>query len=303
MLSLIPDLVVLSIPSPSESVWHLGPVPIRGYALSIILGIVAAIWIGEKRWVARGGRPGRVSRTWPCGRCRSASSVAGSTTSSPTTTCTSATAPAPDRGAVRLARRPRRLGRHRPRRRRRADRRQLRGIKLLPILDALAPGRTDRAGPRPLGQLVQPGAVRQAHRPALGARRSTRSTGRRATRTSPPSTRRSSTSSSGAWLAFAVIMWLDRRYQLGHGRVLALYVMGYTLGRVWIEMLRIDTVELDNVLGLRLNVWTSIVLFVARHGVLRLGRQGAAARRRSPCTSPPERSDAATPRTPIRLRS
>ena len=58
---LVPQFVVLSIPSPSESVWHLGPVPIRGYALSIILGIVAAIWIGEKRWVARGGRPGEVA--------------------------------------------------------------------------------------------------------------------------------------------------------------------------------------------------------------------------------------------------
>jgi prolipoprotein diacylglyceryltransferase len=44
--------------------------------------------------------------------------------------------------------------------------------------------------------------------------------------------------------------------------VLALYVMGYTLGRGWIEMLRIDTVQMNNVLGLRLNVWTSIVLFV-----------------------------------------
>ena len=63
------------------------------------------------------------------------------------------------------------------------------------------------------------------------------------------------------------------RFRLGHGRVLALYVMAYTLGRGWIEMLRIDTVQMDNVLGLRLNVWTSIVLFVARRGVLRLGRQ------------------------------
>ena len=42
----------------------------------------------------------------------------------------------------------------------------------------------------------------------------------------------------------------------------ALYVMVYTLGRGWIENLRIDTVQLDDVLGLRLNVWTSIVLFV-----------------------------------------
>ena len=63
-------------------------------------------------------------------------------------------------------------------------------------------------------------------------------------------------------LAFAVIIWLDRRFRLGHGRVLALYVMGYTLGRAWTEMLRIDTVQMDDVLGLRLNVWTSIVLFV-----------------------------------------
>ena len=47
------------------------------------------------------------------------------------------------------------------------------------------------------------------------------------------------------------------------GRVLALYVMAYTLGRGWIEMLRIDDVQLQNVLGLRLNVWTSIILFVA----------------------------------------
>src|SRR3954468_3443821 len=54
-------LVLQSIPSPSQGVWHLGPIPIRGYALSITVGIIAAIWIGEKRWVARGGRPGEVS--------------------------------------------------------------------------------------------------------------------------------------------------------------------------------------------------------------------------------------------------
>jgi prolipoprotein diacylglyceryltransferase len=43
--------------------------------------------------------------------------------------------------------------------------------------------------------------------------------------------------------------------------VLAHYVMAYTLGRGWIETLRIDNVQLNDVLGLRLNVWTSIVLF------------------------------------------
>jgi prolipoprotein diacylglyceryl transferase len=62
--------------------------------------------------------------------------------------------------------------------------------------------------------------------------------------------------------AFGVLIALDRRFRIGHGRMVALYVMAYTLGRGWIEMLRIDTVELDDVLGLRFNVWTSIVLFV-----------------------------------------
>ena len=41
-----PMVALMSIPSPSQGVWHLGPVPIRGYALSIILGIVFAIWLG-----------------------------------------------------------------------------------------------------------------------------------------------------------------------------------------------------------------------------------------------------------------
>jgi prolipoprotein diacylglyceryl transferase len=63
--------------------------------------------------------------------------------------------------------------------------------------------------------------------------------------------------------AFFFVVWADRRFRLGHGRVLALYVMTYTLGRGWIEMLRIDDVQLQSVLGLRLNVWTSIILFTA----------------------------------------
>lgn len=55
-----------------------------------------------------------------------------------------------------------------------------------------------------------------------------------------------------------LLIWLDRRLRLGHGRVFALYVALYCLGRVWIEMLRIDTAQVF--LGLRLNVWTSILV-------------------------------------------
>ena len=49
------------IPSPGQGVWHLGPYPVRGYALCINLGVVVAIWMGERRWVARGGVAGQVS--------------------------------------------------------------------------------------------------------------------------------------------------------------------------------------------------------------------------------------------------
>jgi len=58
-----------------------------------------------------------------------------------------------------------------------------------------------------------------------------------------------------------VLVLADRRWTLGRGRVFALYVMLYTAGRAWIEYLRIDTAH--KFLGLRLNDWTSIVLFLA----------------------------------------
>ncbi|MDT5244105.1 MAG: hypothetical protein QOD36_1481, partial [Mycobacterium sp.] len=55
--------VLAYIPSPSQGVWHLNvfdlfEIPLRAYALFIILGIIAALLIGDRRWVARGGEPG-----------------------------------------------------------------------------------------------------------------------------------------------------------------------------------------------------------------------------------------------------
>ncbi|BCI88749.1 hypothetical protein NIIDMKKI_39550 [Mycobacterium kansasii] len=46
------------IPSPPRGVWHLGPLPIRAYALFIITGIIVALLIGDRRFVARGGERG-----------------------------------------------------------------------------------------------------------------------------------------------------------------------------------------------------------------------------------------------------
>jgi prolipoprotein diacylglyceryl transferase len=57
-----------------------------------------------------------------------------------------------------------------------------------------------------------------------------------------------------------LVIWADRRFHLGHGRVFALYVAAYTVGRFWIEYLRVDPAH--TILGLRLNDWMSMVVFV-----------------------------------------
>jgi prolipoprotein diacylglyceryl transferase len=58
-----------------------------------------------------------------------------------------------------------------------------------------------------------------------------------------------------------VVYALDKRFKFGRGRAFALYVMLYTLGRGWIEAMRTDTATI--VAGMRLNVWTSIIVFLA----------------------------------------
>lgn len=52
--------VLAYIPSPPQGEWSLGPIPIRMYAVCIIVGIVVACWWGERRWRDRGGEPGTV---------------------------------------------------------------------------------------------------------------------------------------------------------------------------------------------------------------------------------------------------
>jgi prolipoprotein diacylglyceryltransferase len=64
---------------------------------------------------------------------------------------------------------------------------------------------------------------------------------------------------------------------MGHGRVFALYVAAYTVGRFWIEALRIDPA--NEVLGLRLNNWVSLlvlagaVTYIVVSARLRPGRE------------------------------
>ncbi|MFM8844103.1 MAG: prolipoprotein diacylglyceryl transferase family protein, partial [Actinomycetota bacterium] len=53
-------MIRASIPSPSQSLLEIGPLTIHFYALCIIIGVVAAIYIGNKRFVAFGGAHGVV---------------------------------------------------------------------------------------------------------------------------------------------------------------------------------------------------------------------------------------------------
>src|SRR5882757_9496743 len=56
MSSQLPAVLIPAfIPSPSQGVWHLGPLPLRAYAICILIGIFAGYWLGRRRWVARGG--------------------------------------------------------------------------------------------------------------------------------------------------------------------------------------------------------------------------------------------------------
>jgi len=245
-----------SFPSPDRSVWHLGPVPVRAYALCIIAGIVAAIWIGEKRWVARGGRRGTVSdvAVWAV-----VFGLVGGRLYHVVTDNELYFRQGRDPwrafavwegglgiwGAIALGGVGAWIGCRRA------------GIRLPPFADAVAPGIAVAQGIGRWGNYVNQELFgRPTDLPwAVEIDPGQPNTVAGATTYHPTFLYES------LWcLALAAVLVLvDRRFRLGHGRVFALYVMGYTAGRVWIELLRIDTA--NEVLGLRLNVWTSIVVF------------------------------------------
>jgi prolipoprotein diacylglyceryl transferase len=60
----------------------------------------------------------------------------------------------------------------------------------------------------------------------------------------------------------AVLLLLDRRRPrpLRPGALFWCYVVGYGLGRLWVESLRIDPAS--ELLGLRVNIWTSLIAIV-----------------------------------------
>jgi prolipoprotein diacylglyceryl transferase len=249
-------MLLASFPSPAEGVWHLGPLPVRAYALCIIAGIGVALWLGERRWSARGGRRGDVTEiaTWmvPFG-------IIGGriyhVVSSPQAYFGDGGEPVKALyiwegglgiwGAIALGGVGAWIGCQR------------RGIPLPAFADALAPGIVLAQALGRLGNYFNqelfgrptdlPWAVEidPAFRPDGFAEQATYH----------PTFLYELLWNVGV---AALVIWADRRFRLGHGRAFALYVAAYTVGRFWIEALRVDPA--NEVLGMRLNNWVSLLV-------------------------------------------
>jgi prolipoprotein diacylglyceryl transferase len=62
-------------------------------------------------------------------------------------------------------------------------------------------------------------------------------------------------------LGVLVLLWIARRWTIRPPGLFALYVAWYCFGRFFEELLRIDPAH--HIFGLRLNAWVSVILFVA----------------------------------------
>ncbi|MGW1254274.1 prolipoprotein diacylglyceryl transferase [Streptomyces sp. NPDC002513] len=243
------------IPSPSRGVLYLGPVPLRGYAFCIIIGVFVAVWLGNKRWIARGGRPGTVAdiAVWavPFG-------LVGGRLYHVITDYELYFSEGRDWvdafkvwqgglgiwGAIALGAVGAWIGCRR------------RGMTLPAYADAVAPG---IAFAQAIGRWGNWFNQELYGRPTdlPWALHITSSAGGRVPGYYHPTFLYESLWCVG--VGFLVI-WADRRFRLGHGRAFALYVAAYCVGRGWIEYMRVD--DAHHILGLRLNDWTAMLVFL-----------------------------------------
>ncbi|MEW1696193.1 prolipoprotein diacylglyceryl transferase [Streptomyces sp. NPDC091278] len=242
------------IPSPSTGVIHLGPIPLRGYAFCIILGVFVAVWYGNKRWIARGGTAGTVAdiAVWavPFG-------LVGGRLYHVITDYQLYFSEGQDWvdafkiwegglgiwGAIAFGAVGAWIGCRR------------RGIPLPAYADAIAPGIVlAQAIGRWGNWFNQELYGKPTDLP--WALKITASANREAGLYHPTFLYES------LWCVgvAVLVVWADRRFTLGHGRAFALYVAAYCAGRAWIEYMRVD--EAHHILGVRLNVWTAIVVFL-----------------------------------------
>lgn len=73
-------------------------------------------------------------------------------------------------------------------------------------------------------------------------------------------------------LGVLVLVMVDKRWRIGHGRLFALYVAIYTFGRFWVELLRDD--EATHIFGIRVNSYTSAIVFLCALAYFALATKG-----------------------------
>jgi prolipoprotein diacylglyceryl transferase len=257
--------VLASIPSPDRSVWYLGPLPLRAYALCILAGVVLAVVIGDRRWRARGGSKGVVADVAtlavPGGivgaRLYHVVTSPGPYLEDPVSALYvwegGLGIPGGIAGgfltAYLVLRR--------------------RGMSRTAFADAVAPGVA-------VAQAV--GRLGNWFNQELFGRPTDLPWGLEIDPDNPDAVAGATTyhptflyEASWNLLLAAALVWADRRWRLGGGRVFALYVAGYATGRLWIEGLRID--DAAQVLGLRLNQVTALVALAGALVYLALRRR------------------------------
>ena len=271
------------IPSPPQGVWHLGPIPIRAYALCIIAGIIVALVIGDRRWEQRGGERGVIYdiALWavPFG-------LVGGRLYHVMTDWQTYFGPHGKGlgkaiavwegglgiwGAVALGG----VGAWIACRRR--------GISLPAFGDAIAPGIVLAQAIGRLGnyfnQELTGGPTTLPWGLELFYRRSADgtvdvlnlngvSTGEVAQVVHPTFLYEL------LWnvLVFALLIFVDRRFKIGHGRLFAMYVAAYCVGRFWVELMRVDPATQFG--GIRVNSFTSTLVFLGAIAYILLAPKG-----------------------------
>ncbi|WP_431678027.1 prolipoprotein diacylglyceryl transferase [Kitasatospora sp. KL5] len=246
------------IPSPSRGVLYLGPVPLRAYAFCIIIGVVVAVWLGSRRWVARGGAKHTVGdiAVWavPFGliggrlyHVITDHQLYFGDGRNPWNAFKIWEGGLGIWGAIALGAVGAWIGCRR------------RGVPLPAYADAIAPGIALAQAFGRWGNWFNQELYGKPTTLPWGLEiHKVEADGTVVDGVFHPTFLYESLWCVGVAL---LVIWADRRFTLGHGRAFALYVAAYTVGRFWTEWLRID--EAHHILGLRLNDWTAIVLFVA----------------------------------------
>lgn len=263
-------VLLTTFPSPPQGVWEIGPIPIRAYALFTIIGIIVAVVWGQKRLEARGGAAGTVADVAvfavPFG-------IIGGRLYHVITDYHQYFGEGKDPiralyiwegglgiwGAVALGAVGAWIGCKR------------KGVPLPAFADAVAPGIAVAHAIARLGNYFNQelygehttlpwgleiyqrvnanGQVDQLNGISTGI-------------PLPESPVHPTFLYELLWNlgVAALVVYVDRKQRLGHGRAFALYVAAYTLGRTWIELMRTDPAT--PVFGVRVNVWVSILVFL-----------------------------------------